>query len=128
MIRVLVVEDNPDLAHVLRDLLRQEYEVEVAGTGEAGVDAARVFEPHVVIMDLRLPGMNGVEAAKAIRRQQNGRDPAIIALTATADVETPVEVLEKTFDAYLIKPSPLQRIRGAVQEVAAARGWEAGPT
>src|SRR5438128_3269699 len=82
-VRVLVVEDSPEFRSLLVPLLKQEgFRVEEATDGESGVEIARSLEPTVVVLDLNLPKMDGVEVCRQIRTFS---DAYVIMLTAKAD-------------------------------------------
>ena len=88
--RVLVVEDDADIADVLQRSLRLEgYEVRIAADGRAGLDEAHAFLPDVVILDLGLPAIDGVEVAQALRREED--DVPILMLTARDALEARVD-------------------------------------
>ncbi len=100
--RVLVVEDDGDIAGVLRRSLGMEgYEVRIAGDGEAALEEAAVFEPDAVVLDLGLPGIDGVEVS---RRLREGGDVPILILTARESLDSRVEGLDSGADDYLVKP------------------------
>jgi len=100
--RVLVVEDDADIAGVLRRSLGMEgYDVRIAGDGDAALDEASVFEPDAVVLDLGLPGVDGVEVC---RRLRSGGDVPILILTAREGVDSRVEGLDSGADDYLVKP------------------------
>lgn len=120
MAKILIVEDNPDLLAILRDLLATEHEVETARRGEEGVDAARRLEPDIVIMDLQLPSMSGIEAGRWIKQELG--DVPILALTALAQSGDSEMVLRSgCCDAYMAKPASLADIRRKVEELLASR-------
>jgi two-component system response regulator MprA len=99
--RVLVVEDDDAIAQVLQRSLRMEgYEVRIAGDGTTALDEAHGFLPDLLILDLGLPGLDGVEVAKALR--QSGDDVPILVLTARDAVESRVEGLDAGADDYLV--------------------------
>ncbi|MDQ3586995.1 MAG: response regulator transcription factor [Actinomycetota bacterium] len=100
--RVLVVEDDADIAGVLRRSLGMEgYDVRIAGDGNAALDEASIFEPDAVVLDLGLPGVDGVEVC---RRLRSGGDVPILILTAREGVDSRVEGLDSGADDYLVKP------------------------
>jgi DNA-binding response OmpR family regulator len=106
--RVLVVEDDDAIAQVLQRSLRMEgYDVRVAGDGVAGLDQAHAFLPDLVILDLGLPGMDGIEVAKALRETD---DVPILILTARDAVESRVGGLDSGADDYLVKPFERQEL------------------
>jgi CheY-like chemotaxis protein len=116
MAKILVVEDNPDLLVILRDLLSQEHRVETARRGEEAVQMARELEPDMVIMDLQLPSMSGIEAGLWIKRELG--DVPILALTALAQSGDSEMVLRSgCCDAYMAKPASLADIQAKVEEL-----------
>jgi len=106
--RVLIVEDDEDIAEVLQRSLRLEgYEARVAGDGVSALDEAHVFAPDLVILDLGLPRLDGIEVAKRLRE---GGDIPILVLTARDAVESRVEGLDSGADDYLVKPFERQEL------------------
>jgi len=98
----LVAEDDADIAGVLRRSLGMEgYDVRIASDGDAALDEASVFEPDAVVLDLGLPGVDGVEVC---RRLRSGGDVPILILTAREGVDSRVEGLDSGADDYLVKP------------------------
>ncbi|MCU0257980.1 MAG: response regulator transcription factor [Solirubrobacteraceae bacterium] len=106
--RVLVVEDDEDIAQVLQRSLRMEgYEVRLAGDGEAALDEAAVFHPDLVVLDLGLPKLDGLEVARRLRAHD---DVPILMLTARDALESRVEGLDSGADDYLVKPFERQEL------------------
>jgi two-component system, OmpR family, response regulator MprA len=106
--RVLIVEDDEAIAQVLQRSLRLEgYEVSVAGDGVVALDQAHSFLPDLVILDLGLPRMDGIEVAKRLRQRD---DVPILVLTARDTVESRVEGLDSGADDYLVKPFERQEL------------------
>src|SRR3954452_25564677 len=100
--RVLIVEDDTEIADVLRRSLRVEgYDVKVSGDGSEALGGASVFEPDAVVLDLGLPGMDGVEVSRRLRA---GGDVPILMLTARDTLEDRVEGLDSGADDSLVKP------------------------
>ena len=101
--RVLVVEDNPGLAEGIAYNLRHEgYESRIAEDGHAGLSAVRQWNPHLVILDLMLPGIDGYQVLEAMRKEGN-RVPVII-LTARAEEADKVRGFRLDADQYVTKP------------------------
>lgn len=120
MARILIVEDNVDLMAVLRELLGREHEVMTARRGEDAVAGARSFEPDLVILDMQLPSMDGIEAGRWIKRELAPRRVPILALTALAQAGDPEMVLRSgCCDSYLAKPASIDEIRQRVTELLA---------
>src|SRR3982751_2538647 len=100
--RVLVVEDDAEIADVLRRTLRQEgHEVRSAGDGVEALQLAEDFVPDLVILDLGLPKLDGVEVCRRLRAES---DASILILTARAQTDDRVEGLDSGADDYLMKP------------------------
>jgi two-component system response regulator MprA len=106
--RVLVVEDDEEIAGVLQRTLRLEgYDVRLTGDGEAALTDARAYVPDLVILDLGLPGLDGLEVARRLRADD---DVPILMLTARDAVESRVEGLDSGADDYLVKPFERQEL------------------
>lgn len=119
--RVLIVEDNADLLVILEQLLSLDYDISTARRGEDGVSMALAVRPDVVILDLQLPNMDGIETGRWIKREL-GDSVAILVLTAVAGKGDPEAVLESgCCDAYMSKPATLDAIRGRVAELLSSR-------
>ena len=106
--RVLVVEDDEAIAQVLQRSLRLEgYDVKLAGDGVSALDEAHSFLPDLIILDLGLPKLDGIEVAKRLRQSD---DVPILVLTARDAVEARVEGLDAGADDYLVKPFERQEL------------------
>jgi DNA-binding response OmpR family regulator len=106
--RVLVVEDDLEIADVLRRSLRHEgHDVRTAGDGVVALEAAEEFVPDLVILDLGLPRLDGVEVCRRLREEA---DVPILILTARTDTEDRVEGLDSGADDYLVKPFELKEL------------------
>jgi two-component system, OmpR family, response regulator MprA len=106
--RVLVVEDDQEIADVLRRTLRQEgHDVRSAGDGEQALAAAAEFMPDLVILDLGLPKLDGVEVLRRLRADD---DVPVLILTARSDLDDRVAGLDTGADDYLVKPFERQEL------------------
>ena len=106
--RVLVVEDDEDIAQALQRSLRMEgYEVHTVADGRAALEHERSFAPDLVILDLGLPELDGLEVARSLR---DGDDVPILILTARDALESRVEGLDAGADDYLVKPFERQEL------------------
>jgi len=106
--RVLVVEDDEDIAQALQRSLRMEgYEVRTAADGHAALEQGHAFAPDLVILDLGLPGIDGVDVARELRSDD---DVPILILTARDALESRVEGLDAGADDYLVKPFERQEL------------------
>ena len=106
--RVLVVEDDEEIAQTLQRSLRLDgYEVRIAGDGLDALDQAAAYHPDLVILDLGLPKLDGIEVARRLRAAD---DVPILMLTARDAVEARVEGLDSGADDYLVKPFERQEL------------------
>jgi CheY-like chemotaxis protein len=102
--RVLVVDDNEDAAHSLASLLTHDgHEVRVAHSGPEGLRTAFEFEPEVVLLDLGMPGMSGLDVARELRKRV-GREVRLIAVTGWGQAKDREMTREAGFDFHLTKP------------------------
>ncbi len=111
MAKILYVEDNENNVYMLtRRLRRNGYEVIVAADGEQGVAMARTEAPSLILMDLRLPVLDGWEATRRLKAMPETRDIPIIALSAHAMAGDQEKALAAGCDDYDIKPIELPRL------------------
>jgi len=102
---VLVVEDDEDIQELIRyNLAQAGYRVMVAGTGEEGVKAARAKTPDLVLLDIMLPGMDGLEVCRILSAQSETRQIPIIMLTAKGEEADIITGLQMGADDYITKP------------------------
>src|SRR5262249_1441821 len=106
--RVLVVEDDEDIAQALQRSLRMEgYEVRIAGDGRVALEHGRSFAPDLVILDLGLPELDGLEVARSLRAED---DVPILIPPARDALESRVDGLDAGADDYLVKPFERQEL------------------
>lgn len=116
MARILIVEDNLDLLRTMSELLSDEHEVMVADLGETALEMAERDRPDLVMLDIQLPGIDGLETGRRLKGTL-GPIP-ILVLSALAQNEDTRHILESgCCDAYLAKPAPLAKIRAKVEEL-----------
>ncbi len=108
-VRILVVEDDDEIAQVLQRSLRMEgYEVKLAGDGVQALEESHAFLPDLIVLDLGLPRLDGVDVAKRLR--DDGDEVPILMLTARDALESRVEGLDVGADDYLVKPFERQEL------------------
>lgn len=109
--RILVVEDNDDnRALVVKVLSRQGYEVAEAVSGEEALASARDAAPDLVLMDLDLVGLHGLEVTRRLKADERLRHIPVVALTAYAMVGDREKALQAGCDGYLAKPVDVRRL------------------
>ncbi len=123
--QILVVDDNPDLrAYVSSVLQRKGYQVRTADQGASGLEMATTHRPDLIITDLMMPGVNGLEMIERIRKDAELQGTPIILLTAKVDDETRLEGAEQGADAYLSKPFNDRELLAEVRNLLALKSNE----
>lgn len=119
---ILVVEDNERNAKLLRDVLEHRgYRVLVAGTGEDGVAMAREHLPALVLMDIQLPGISGIQAFQQLQAEEATRGIPVIAVTASAMQEERAQIETAGFAGYQPKPIQVMEFVKAVDGIVGGR-------
>ena len=116
MNRVLVVDDEQNITELIATAMRYEgFEVETAATGRQALDAVATFRPHLILLDVMLPDLDGFEVARRVR--QEGRRVPIVFLTAKDATEDKVRGLTLGGDDYVSKPFSLEELLARVRAV-----------
>jgi two-component system, cell cycle response regulator DivK len=119
---ILVVEDDSKSQKLVRDLLTfKGYEIIEAETGEEGVRLAHERRPSLVLMDIRLPGIDGIEALGRLRSAVDTRGIPVMALTASVMAGDRQKVLDAGFDAFQSKPINVKDFLAAVERLLERR-------
>jgi CheY-like chemotaxis protein len=120
---VLIIEDNEKNRKLVRDVLHVKgYKTIEAETAEAGLKLALEQSPSLILMDIQLPGMDGITALKQLKVEAKTRSIPVIAVTASAMSYKRQTMLAEGFDGYQTKPISLKDFLGEVERVLAARG------
>lgn len=126
-IHILVVEDESDIRTLLLHHLRKDgYSAAGAPDGESGLKQAEERSPHLVVLDLMLPGMDGMAVCRRIRRNPNLRNTPILMLTARGEEEDMVSGLEAGADDYMAKPFSNRVLLARVRSLLRRSGVFAG--
>jgi CheY-like chemotaxis protein len=121
MSRVLIVEDNRDSARTLAILLELwGYSVALAYDGLSAIEVARGCHPDTILLDIGLPGIDGYEVARRLRRESGPRTPVLVALTAYGREEDRRRAFASGFNYHLVKPADLDALRSLLESSAAA--------
>src|SRR5262245_24483107 len=121
-IRVLIVDDNKDAATSLSRLLSAlGKETRVTYDGLSAVAAAAEFRPDVAFLDLGMPGMDGIETARRLREQPEGKACILIALTGWGDKEDRARTLNAGFATHLVKPVKVNELEATLKSLLANR-------
>jgi DNA-binding NarL/FixJ family response regulator len=124
MVRVLLVDDQELIRTGLRGILRERYGFAVVGeltSGEGVLDAVTELAPHVVVMDVRMPRVDGVSATRALRSV--AETPPVLVLTTFEDEEILAGALRAGAAGFLLKGVPAEDLQRAVRTVAAGGSW-----
>ena len=113
---ILIVEDNPRNLKLVRDTLQVKgYPTIEAGTGEEGVQLAREQHPALILMDIQLPGISGVEAFRQLRADPTTRAIPVIAVTASVMAQERQKVMAAGFDGFQGKPISVRELLETVR-------------
>jgi two-component system, OmpR family, response regulator len=113
-IRILLVDDEPHILQFLElGLMNEGYEIKTAPDGMSAINIAQEFQPHVAILDVMMPGMDGFEVCKMLKK--SGSQTSIIMLTAKDEVEDRVKGLTIGADDYVIKPFSFEELLARIQ-------------
>lgn len=124
MTKILVIDDEPSIINLVTAYLKPEgYEVYTASDGNAGLKAARAFKPDLIILDLMLPGIDGIELLTRLRRES---DVYVIMLTARTEETDKIVGLSVGADDYMTKPFSPRELVARIK--AALRRLKTGPT
>ena len=123
--RILIVEDNDDLRKYMRSVFdRQGYRVDEAADGQAGLESLPGFRPDLIITDLMLPRISGIDMISRIRKIQDYRTVPILLLTARADDQTKQEAHEAGADGYLAKPFDENELLAMIRNLLSLKARE----
>jgi CheY-like chemotaxis protein len=124
---ILIVEDNERNRKLVRDVLQVKgYQTIESETAEEGIRLARERHPALVLMDIQLPGMDGITALGHLRADPGTRDIPIMAVTASAMTHNRQQILAAGFDAYQTKPISVKGFLEAVRELLDRRSGSGG--
>jgi two-component system cell cycle response regulator DivK len=114
---ILIVEDNEKNLKLVRDVLRHSgYQTIEAGTGEDGVRLAKERGPALILMDIQLPGIDGITALGQLRADAATRAIPVIAVTASAMTQDRKKIMAAGFDGYQTKPIKVREFMDVVRE------------
>ena len=119
---ILIIEDNEKNRKLVRDVLQVKgYQTIESETAEEGLKLAVEKSPALILMDIQLPGMDGITAMKQLKADPNTKHVPIIAITASAVTHNRTTMMAEGFDGYQTKPISLKDFLGEVERVLATR-------
>ncbi len=128
-IKVAIIEDDVAISQMYRTKFETEgYDVATAPDGEAGLELIDSFQPDIVLLDLMMPNMNGLDMLAKLRSQPNGRDAKVVVLTNMGDTETATKVYKMAADDYIVKAEMTpKQVAERIKNLLAKDGSTAGP-
>ena len=115
---ILIVEDNEKNRKLVRDVLQfRGYQTLEAENAEEGIRLAQESRPALILMDIQLPGMNGIEALRRLRADPRTKKIPVIAVTASAMTHDRQKIMAAGFDGYQSKPINVKEFIAAVREM-----------
>ncbi len=116
--KILIVEDDAAIAEILRNRLSREgFEVQWAADGKMGYEAVQTFHPSLILLDLTMPQMNGIEVCRRLREKEDTRQIPIIMVTANSEDADITIGLELGADDYVAKPFSLRQLVARIRAV-----------
>jgi len=123
--RILVIEDEPDILEIMEYNLRREgFRVTGARDGVEGLDKVKAEFPDVILLDLMLPGLDGLELCRSLKRDPTLRSIPVIMVTAKGEIDDVVKGLEAGADDYISKPFSPKELVARVKAVARRGTWD----
>ena len=118
MSHVLIVEDNEMNLELARDILQASgHDTWEAGNAEDGLQLAKEHKPDLVLMDIQLPGMSGIEALKALRADPSTAAIPVVAITASVMLSDREQIIKAGFDGFIEKPITVRTFRETVESL-----------
>jgi len=121
---VLIAEDNPDMRALLSMILSREFRVRVASNGREALEALRESEPDLVLSDVMMPEVSGIELCKAIKECPETQAIPVVLVTSKAEREMKIEGLERGADDYVTKPFHPRELLARVRSLVRVRGLQ----
>lgn len=119
--RLLIAEDDPTLAATMREVLEEDFRVDLAGDGREAVTQARRDPPDVVLMDARLPALDGLDACRALRRDPATADLPILVVTGASEPSLASAAFDAGASDYLPKPFSISQLRSRARTLLLRR-------
>ena len=125
--RVLVVDDDPEVVDAVSEALQDDgYRVETATDGASALKSVLEAPPDLIVLDVRMPNLNGWEFCEIVRRQSHTRDVPVLFLTACTDVRDQITAMQVGGSDHLPKPFRLEALRDKVRSLTREAKTEGG--
>jgi len=116
---ILIIDDNESFSAALAKLLSGDYQVDTAAAGSSGLEKARRWRPQLILLDLKLPGMSGIDVLRKLK--ESGSDTVVVVMTAYGDVESAVQAMKLGAVDYVTKPFDSQKLKTDIRSLLALR-------
>ncbi|UCE99527.1 MAG: response regulator [Planctomycetota bacterium] len=121
-VKILIVDDEPDLVQTLQERLEiNGYDVVTANNGKEGLEKVVQEKPHIILLDVIMPVMDGLEMLEALRKHPESKDTAVIMLTARSQRQDIVRARACDVQAYLVKPFDLRELIEKIENIVGKR-------
>jgi excisionase family DNA binding protein len=115
--RILIVDDDSDLLELLKDALRDRYDVDVAGSALEAASRLSVFQPDLILLDIRLPDLSGLEVCRHFQGYRRSRRAPILTMSAYGGELDPAEIRRSGADAFLPKPLKMAELKQRIESM-----------
>jgi two-component system, cell cycle response regulator len=124
---ILIIEDDPtDMKLLMAVLSSSGHELLGNGSAEQAMLQIRAHKPEMILLDLKLPGMDGLRLARRLKQDPDTRDIPIVAITAAGEIFTKEAALKSGCDAFILKPIDTRKLSGQIDAVAEHRSRATG--
>lgn len=120
--KVLLIDDEAQIRHLMRQALGESYDIEEAGDGEAGLQATELFQPDLIMLDLRMPGLDGLAVLRKLKAHARTAGVPVIIVSALGETDTMMEGQRSGAADHLIKPFDVNELRRVVHRQLPALG------
>lgn len=126
MIRIAIIEDDPTISQMYRMKFETEgFNVRMAKDGEVGVSIVKSFKPDIILLDLQMPEMDGIEALSLIRANKDSKNTPVVVLTNLGEEEAPADLRSLGIHSYIVKANYTPRqVVAHVKAVIESTGQE----
>ncbi|MFH1593200.1 MAG: response regulator [Candidatus Omnitrophota bacterium] len=121
---VLVIDDQQEMCKLVKESLEiaGDYKVAMAFSGREGLKAAKSIKPHLILLDVMMPAMDGFEVLKLLKENSATKSIPVVMLTAVDNETAKLKAMQLYDEDYLIKPAPIEKLRSTVDNVLRRRG------
>ena len=115
--RLLVIDDDPDICNVLKAVFSPQYEVVIAHDGYSGLQRMQAFEPDLIILDIKMPKVDGHQLCDAAKHSKTSKSIPIVFITAHGSEEDEMEAFQQGADLYIRKPFDINDVQNQINRL-----------